>query len=75
MFRKRKVCDTPLTRGGFRHYDYDRMLVWKWHAQFRSAAMDDLDNGKASITTSPVRAFCGTFKSGLGEGERPSVER
>jgi len=24
-------------------------------------------NGKASITTSPVRAFCGTFKSGLGE--------
>jgi hypothetical protein len=23
----------PLTRGGFRHYDYDRMVVRKWHAR------------------------------------------
>ena len=33
----------PLTRGGFRHYDDDRMVVWKWHAQSSSPAMDDLD--------------------------------
>ena len=29
----------------------------------------------ASITTLPVRTFCGMLKSGLGEGQRPSVER
>ena len=39
-----------LTRGGFRHYDYDRMVVWKWHAQFSSAAMDDLDGSTGSGT-------------------------
>ena len=36
----------PLTRGGFRHYDYDRMVVWKWLAQFSSPAttwMDQLE--------------------------------
>jgi len=36
----------PLTRGGFRHYDYDRMVVWKWHALFSYAAttwMDQLE--------------------------------
>lgn len=23
----------PLTRGGLRHCDYDRTVVWKWHAR------------------------------------------
>ena len=45
----------PLTRGGFRHYDYDRMVVGKWHAQFSSAAMDDLD-GSTRRHPSPHRA-------------------
>jgi len=43
-----------LTRGGFRHYDYDRMVVWKWHAQFSCAAMDDLD-GSTGRHPSPHR--------------------
>ena len=43
-----------LTPGGFRHYDYDRMVVRKWHARFSSAAMDDLD-GSTGRHPSPHR--------------------
>jgi hypothetical protein len=39
MFRKKKSRDTALTQGGFRRYDYDRMVVRKWHA--RSAPLPD----------------------------------
>ena len=56
-----------LTRGGFRHYDYDRMVVRKWHAQFSSAAMDDLDGSTGRHSSAHPRC-CGTLKSGLGEG-------
>ena len=59
-----------LTRGGFRHYDYDRMVVLftatnvatEVACAISSAAMDDLDG-----TTLSVRTFCGIVKSGLGE--------
>ena len=45
----------PLTRGGFRHYDYDRMVVRKWHARFSFATiMDDLD-GSTGRHPSPHR--------------------
>jgi hypothetical protein len=58
-----------LARGGFRHYDYDRMVVRKWHA--RSAPLPRtiwMDRREASIITLPVCTFCGTLKSGFGEG-------
>jgi Protein of unknown function (DUF1488) len=109
-----------LTRGGFRHYDYDRMVArftmtnaaTEVACAISSAAMDDLDGSTrtktgqqaghvtvsvstttkpirwttlapigqrsffrvcaarrlASITTLPVRTFCGMLNRGLGEG-------
>jgi hypothetical protein len=69
MFRKKKSRDMAITRGRFRHYDYDRMVVRKRHA--RSAPLPWttwMIDWKASITTLPVRTFCGMLKSGLGEG-------
>jgi len=116
-----------LTRGGFRHYDYDRMVVrftmtnaaTEEACAITPAAMDDLDRSPgtkpgqqaghvtvsvsttkkpirwttlapigqrsffrvctarrlASITTLPVRTFCGMLKRGLGEGTPASCER
>jgi hypothetical protein len=66
----------PLTRGGFRHYDYDRMVVRKWHARFSSAAMDDLDGSKG-IHHHIAGAYLLRYAQErvLERGQRPSVER
>jgi len=67
----------PLTRGGFRHYDYDRMVVWKWHALFSYAAttwMDQLEGIHHHIAGVPFavrsRAVLKRDKGRLSNGEK-----
>lgn len=67
----------PLTRGGFRHYDYDRMVVWKWHALFSSAAttwMDQLEGIHHHIAGVPFavrsRAVLKRDNGRLSNGEK-----
>jgi hypothetical protein len=66
-----------LTRGGFRHYDYDRMVVRKWHA--RSAPlpwttwMDRLEGIHHHIAG--AYPFAVRSRAVLERGQRPSVER
>jgi hypothetical protein len=58
-----------LTREGFRHYDYDRMVVRKWHAGSAplpwTTWMDRLEGVHHHIAGAYL---CGMRKSGLGEG-------
>jgi hypothetical protein len=65
-----------LTREGFRHYDYDRMLfvsgMWD---QLRCHGRPGWIDWKASITTLPVRTFAVCARAVLERGQRPSVER
>jgi hypothetical protein len=53
----------------------DRMVVSEVHAQFSSAAMDDLDGSKASITASPVRTFAKHSRAVLERDNGRLVER
>jgi hypothetical protein len=51
------------------------MVVSEVHAQFSSAAMDDLDGSKASITASPVRTFAKHSRAVLERDNGRLVER